>query len=67
MVLGIGLLVNLPIGPVFELTSMGILAKPLLLKPGVPTSSSTPDGFKLSIGEPNPGLIGPRYSGEMRA
>ena len=67
MVLGIGPFGSLPIGPVFELTSLGVLAKPSLLKPGVPTSSSTPDGFKLSIGEPNPGLIGPRYSGEMRA
>ena len=34
--LGIGPFVNLPIGPVFELTSMGVLAKPSLLKPGVP-------------------------------
>jgi len=47
---GIGPFVNLPIEPVFELTSKGVLAKPSLLKPGVPTSSSPPDCFKLAIG-----------------
>lgn len=47
---GIGPFVNLPIDPVFELTSKGILAKPSLLKPGVPTSSAPTDCFKLAIG-----------------
>jgi hypothetical protein len=47
---GIGPFVNLPIDPVFELTSKGVLSKPLLLKPGVPLSSSPPDCFKLKIG-----------------
>jgi hypothetical protein len=47
---GIRPFVNLPIDPVFELTSKGVLAKPSLLKPGVPTSSSPPDCFKLAIG-----------------
>ena len=47
---GIGPFVNLPIDRVFELTSNGVLSKPSLLKPGVPTSSSPPDCFKLAIG-----------------
>ena len=47
---GIGPFVNLPIDPVFELTNLGVLAKPSLLKAGVPTSSSPPDCFKLAIG-----------------
>ena len=47
---GIGPFVNLPIDPVFELTSKGVLAKPSLLKPGVPTSSSPPHCFRLAIG-----------------
>ena len=47
---GIGPFVNLPIDPVFELTSKGVLSKPSLLKPGIPTSSSPPDCFKLTVG-----------------
>lgn len=47
---GIGPFVNLPIDPVFELTSKGVLSKPSLLKPGVPLSSRPPDCFKLKIG-----------------
>ena len=47
---GIGPFVNLPIDPVFELTSKGVLVKPSLLKPGVPTASSPPNCFKLPIG-----------------
>lgn len=47
---GIGPFVNLPIDPVFELTSKGVLSKPSLLKPGVPTSSSPAECFKLAIG-----------------
>jgi hypothetical protein len=47
---GIGPFVNLPIDPVFEITSKGVLAKPSLLKPGVPTSSCPTDCFKLTIG-----------------
>ena len=47
---GIGPFVNLPIDAVFELTSKGVLSKPSLLKPGVPTSSSPPDCFKLTVG-----------------
>jgi len=47
---GIGPFVNLPINPVFELTARGVLSKPSLLKPGVPTSSSPPDCFKLKVG-----------------
>lgn len=47
---GIGPFVNLPIDPVFELSNKGVLAKPSLLKPGVATSSSPPDCFKLKIG-----------------
>ena len=48
---GIGPFVNLPIDPVFELTSSGVMAKPSLLKPGVPTASSPPNCFKLKIGQ----------------
>jgi hypothetical protein len=47
---GIGPFVNLPIDPVFELTSKGVQSKPSLLKPGVPISSSPSDCFKLTIG-----------------
>jgi hypothetical protein len=47
---GIGPFVNLPIDPVFELTSKGVLSKPSLLKPGVPTSARPPDCFKLTVG-----------------
>ena len=47
---GIGPFVNLPIDPVFELTARGVLSKPSLLKPGVPTPSSPPDCFKLKVG-----------------
>ena len=47
---GIGPFVNLPIDPVFELSNKGVLAKPSLLKPGVPTSSSPPDCFSLKMG-----------------
>ena len=47
---GIGPFVNVPIDPVFELTSKGVLAKPSLLKPGVPTSSSPTYCFKVAIG-----------------
>ena len=36
--------------PEDELTIKGVLAKPSLLNPGVPTSSSPPDCFKLPIG-----------------
>jgi len=47
---GIGPFVNQPIDPVFELTAKGVLAKPSLLKPGVPTSSIPPDCFRLNVG-----------------
>ena len=47
---GIGPFVNIPIDPVYELTSKGVLSKPSLLKPGVPTSANLPDCFKLTIG-----------------
>ena len=47
---GIGPFVNLPIDPVFELTKNGVLVKLSLLKPGVPTSSSPGECFKLKIG-----------------
>lgn len=46
---GIGPFVNLPIDPVYELTSSGVLSKPSLLKPGVPTSSSPAECFKMGI------------------
>ena len=55
---GIGPFVNLPIDPVFELTSKGILAKPSLLKPGVTTSSAPTDCFKLAIGAQMQGVRG---------
>jgi hypothetical protein len=55
---GIGPFVNLPIDPVFELTNNGVLAKPSLLKPGVPTSSSPPECFKMRIGERVAGELG---------
>ncbi len=47
---GIGPFVNVPIDPVYELTANGILSKPSLVKPGVPTSFSPPDCFTLKIG-----------------
>ncbi len=47
---GIGPFINVPLDPVFELTSKGVLAKPSLLKPGVPTATSPADCFKLAIG-----------------
>lgn len=47
---GIGPFVNLPIDPVYELTNKGVLSKLSLLKPGVPTSSSPPECFKMKIG-----------------
>jgi hypothetical protein len=47
---GIGPFVNIPVDPVFELTAGGVLAKPSLLKPGIPTSFSPSDCFKLKVG-----------------
>ena len=47
---GIGPFINLPIDPVYQLTDKGVLFKPSLVKPGVPTSSSPPDCFRLKIG-----------------
>jgi hypothetical protein len=47
---GIGPFVNLPIDPVYELTDKGVLSKPSLVRPGVPTSSSPPNCFTLKIG-----------------
>ena len=47
---GIGPFINVPIDPVYELTDKGVLSKPSLVKPGVPTSSSPPDCFTLRIG-----------------
>jgi hypothetical protein len=55
---GIGPFVNLPIDPVYELTTKGVLSKPSLLKPGVPTSSSPPECFKLAIGTRMRGELG---------
>lgn len=55
---GIGPFVNLPIDPVFELTSKGIMAKLSLLKPGVPTTAGPPDCFKLKIGQRVQGVLG---------
>lgn len=55
---GIGPFVNLPIDPVYELTSKGVLSKPSLLKPGVPISSSPPECFKLAIGTHMRGELG---------
>lgn len=57
---GIGPFVNLPIDRVFELTNKGVLSKPSLLKPGVPTSSNPPECFKLEIGAH---IHGPRGEG----
>jgi len=54
---GIGPFVNLPVDPVFELSAQGILAKPSLLKPGVPTTAK-PDCFKLKMGERVEGPMG---------
>jgi len=47
---GVGPFINVPIDPVYRLTDKGVLLKPSLLKPGVPTSSSPPDCFTLKIG-----------------
>jgi hypothetical protein len=47
---GTGPFINVPIDPVYQLTDKGVLSKPSLLKPGVPTSSSPPECFKLKIG-----------------
>jgi len=47
---GIGPFVNLPVDPAFELSAQGILAKPSLLRPGVPTTAK-PDCFKLKLGQ----------------
>jgi hypothetical protein len=47
---GIGPFVNVPVDPVFELTDKGVLSKPSLVRPGVPTSSSPPDCFVLKMG-----------------
>jgi hypothetical protein len=60
---GIGPFVNKPIDPVYQLTDKGVLFKPSLLKPGVPTLSSPPDCFKLKIGarargERGEGIVG---------
>jgi hypothetical protein len=48
---GIGPFVNVPIDPVYELTDKGVLSKPSLVRPGVPTSSSPPGCFTLKMGE----------------
>lgn len=55
---GIGPFVNLPIDPVFELTSKGIMAKLSLLEPSVPTAVGPPDCFKLTIGQRVQGALG---------
>jgi hypothetical protein len=47
---GIGPFINVPIDPAYQLTDKGVLFKPSLVKPGVPTSSSPPDCFTLKIG-----------------
>ena len=47
---GTGPFMNVPSDPVYQLTDKGVLSKPSLLKPGVPTSSSPPDCFTLKIG-----------------
>ena len=47
---GSGPFINVPIDPVYQLTDKGVLFKPSLVKPGVPTSSSPPDCFTLKIG-----------------
>jgi len=47
---GIGPFINEPIDPVYQLTDKGVLFKPSLVRPGVPTSSSPPDCFTLKIG-----------------
>lgn len=57
---GIGPFVNLPIDPVYELTDKGVLSKPSLVRPGVPTSSSPPNCFTLGIGAH---VRGPRGEG----
>lgn len=55
---GIGPFVNLPIDPVFELTAKGVMAKPSLLKPGIPTAAAPTDCFKLKIGQRMQGDLG---------
>lgn len=47
---GVGPFINEPIDAVYQLTDQGVLFKPSLIKPGVATSSSPPDCFKLKIG-----------------
>jgi hypothetical protein len=47
---GIGPFVNVPVDPVYELTDKGVLSKPSLVRPGVPTSSSPPGCYTLKIG-----------------
>lgn len=47
---GVGPFANVLIDPVFELSAKGVLAKPSLLEPGVPTTEKVPDCFKLEIG-----------------
>jgi hypothetical protein len=47
---GIGPFVNVPVDPVFELTDKGVLSKPSLVRPGVPTSFSPPACFVLKMG-----------------
>src|SRR5258708_1932619 len=47
---GTGPFINQPIDPVYQLTDKGVLFKPSLVKPGVPTSSSPPGCFTLKIG-----------------
>ena len=47
---GIGPFVNVPVDPAYELTAKGVLSKPSLVRPGVPTSSSPPDCFVLKMG-----------------
>lgn len=55
---GIGPFENLPIDPVFELTSKGMMATLSLLKPGVSTTADPPDRFKLTIGRGVNGALG---------
>jgi hypothetical protein len=47
---GIGPFENNVIDPLYQLTDKGVLLKPSLVKPGVPTASSPPDCFKLKVG-----------------
>ena len=47
---GIGPFENNVIDPLYQLTDKGVLLKPSLVKPGVPTPSSPLDCFELKIG-----------------